>query len=865
MARLRPIDALRSRLLDLLIRILSRWLRPTVLDAAGVSSCDRVPCYALAQRSPLDLVATELACRSEGLPSPRRPLVSDSLDSPRACFSLSRPEGVLFRRRSPRRRSELIGALLGAARNGEHLSVVPVSIFWGRAPAREHSMFRVLLSERWTAASSLRRWLGILFNRTHLFVRFGTPIPVEDMLDDARREEIEERRLARLLRTHFRRAREALIGPDLSHRRTLLNHVLTTRSVTEAIQAHSAEHRIKVTKAARIARGHAEEIAADLSFPVIRFFDVLLSWLWNRLYDGIELAGLEPVKEIADTHTVIYVPSHRSHVDYLLMSYVLFYNGLMLPHVAAGRNLNIPVVGSLLRRAGAFFMRRSFRDDPLYAAVFEAYLDRMYAAGFAVEYFIEGGRSRTGRLLPARGGMLSMTLRSFLRHPDRPLAFVPVYFGYERVIEARSYMGELRGQAKRSESLGGVLRSVRFLRQSFGKVHVNFGMPLKLEEFLDVEAPQWSEQRDTALAGDSSWLAPAVRQLGEVLQRRTNAAAAVNPVALMATVLLATPRQALDERDLAAQLDCLLRLVRAAPPSDRVTITALDGTGVARYCEKIGVLEREAHPLGDILWLDNVQRVQLTWYRNNIVHLFALPSLIAVLAASGRSWTPSALFDYCRRVHPYLRSELFLPVDAEHLEGDIRAQTGLLEESGLLVRDGDALCAPQPEQPAHAQLLRLAAILIPTLERYYIAIALLEAQPPGTLTVDELVAACVLTAQRTARLFGVDAPEFFDATLFRRFVDQLRAEGAAELDANDRLVYREDLHRILVAATRVLDPAFCQGVTMARQLPALLPVTQTPAATDAPPPETAPGARAGPGAGQPGLLRKDAAAGTGER
>ena len=824
------MEALRSRLLDLLIGLLARWLRPTVLDANGVASCGRIPCYALAQRSVLDLVATELACRSEKLSSPRRPLVTQHLDTTRACFSLSRPEGVLFRRRSPRRRSALIGELLAAARAGDQLAAVPVSIFWGRAPNREHSMFRVLLSERWTAASALRRWLGVLFNRSHLFVRFGAPIAVEELLDDAGRAEIEERRLARLLRTRFRRAREALIGPDLSHRRTLLNQVLAARSVSEAIQAHSAEHRIEVTKAARLARAHAEEIASDLSFPVIRFFDVLLSWLWNRLYDGIEIAGLERVKEIAETHTVIYVPSHRSHVDYLLMSYVLFYNGLMLPHVAAGRNLNIPVVGSLLRRAGAFFMRRSFRDDPLYAAVFEAYLDRMYAAGFAVEYFIEGGRSRTGRLLPARGGMLSMTLRSFLRHPDRPLAFVPVYFGYERVIEARSYMGELRGQAKRSESLAGVLRSVRLLRQSFGKVHVNFGLPLPLEQFLDAQAPQWSRERDAALAGHSSWLAPSVRQLGEVLQRRTNAAAAVHPVGLLATVLLATPRQALDERDLAAQLDCLLRIVRAAPPSDRVTITALDGAGIAQHCEAVGVLQREAHPLGDILWLDAVQRVQLTWYRNNIVHLFALPSLIAALAASGRSWTSGALLDYCARVHPYLRSELFLAEDPGQLEGAVRDHIRLLEEAGLLVREGATLRAPPPEDPAHSRLLRLAAILIPTLERYYIAIALLEAQPPGTLTGDELVAACVLTAQRTARLFGVDAPEFFDATLFRRFVVQLRAEGAAWLDEQGRLVYREDLHRVLIAATRVLDPSFCQGVTMARQLPELLPVTQTPAA-----------------------------------
>lgn len=814
---MRMLALLRRRLLDLLIAVLRRWLRPTVLDAAGVAACPLPPCYVLAQSSVLDLVATELACRQASLPSPRRPLQSEHLVHPQASFSLAHSEGRLLRRRSLRRRAPLLGKVLAAARAGEEIAVVPVSIFWGRAPNRENSIFRLLLSERWTATSGLRRLLGLLFDRTHLFVRFGAPIALDELLEETPSPEIEERRLARLLRTRFRRAREALIGPDLSHRRTLLDRVLASREVSRAVQAHAAEHEVSLQKAARRARRNAEEIAADLSFTVIRFFDVLLSWLWNRLYDGIELSGIDGVKSVAEDHTVIYVPSHRSHMDYLLMSYVLFYNGLMLPHVAAGRNLNIPIVGPLLRRAGAFFMRRSFRDDPLYAAVFEAYLDRVYAGGFAVEYFIEGGRSRTGRLLPPRGGMLSMTLRSFLRDPSRPLAFVPVYFGYERVFEARSYMGELRGQAKRSESLGGVLRSIRFLRQSFGKVQVNFGEPLPLATFLDRTVPDWQDDRSRALAGDSAWFTPAVRQLGEELSRAVNAAAALNPVDVLATALLATPRQALDEGALEGLIDCLLQLVREAPASAMTTVTPLTGREVIRYCEAAGVVHREPHPLGDILGLGDIERVQLTWYRNNVAHLFVLPSLLAVLVTSGQSWTPERLLRYCANVYPYLRSELFLPFEPAALEGEITRLTRLLERMGLLVRQDGNLTAAPAEAPAHARLHLLAALAVPTLERYYIVVALIDGQPSGTLGVDELVAGCVLTAQRTARLFGLDAPEFFDATLFRRFVAQLLDQGVLGQDAGGHLSYDDDLHRVLVGARRVLDPTFCQGVTDVRR------------------------------------------------
>ncbi|WP_444678382.1 1-acyl-sn-glycerol-3-phosphate acyltransferase [Halomonas sp. E19] len=118
--------------------------------------------------------------------------------------------------------------------------------------------------------------------------------------------------------------------------------------------------------------------------------DGLLRRLWNRLYDGVEVHGLDRVKALAGDHTLVYVPCHRSHIDYLLLSYVLYRDGLMPPHIAAGRNLNMPMIGPLLRRCGAFFMRRSFRDKPLYAAVFHEYLHRLLAHGHPLEYFMEG-------------------------------------------------------------------------------------------------------------------------------------------------------------------------------------------------------------------------------------------------------------------------------------------------------------------------------------------------------------------------------------------------------------------------------------------------------------------------------------------
>ncbi|WP_205895151.1 1-acyl-sn-glycerol-3-phosphate acyltransferase, partial [Metapseudomonas otitidis] len=203
---------------------------------------------------------------------------------------------------------------------------------------------------------------------------------------------------------------------------------------------------------------------SDFAYTAIRFLEVVLSWFWNKLYEGIKVNHIEGVQDIAQGHEVIYVPCHRSHIDYLLLSYLLFRNGLTPPHIAAGINLNMPVIGGLLRRGGAFFMRRTFKGNPLYTSVFNEYLHTLFSRGFPVEYFVEGGRSRTGRMLHPKTGMLAITLRSFLRSSRLPIVFVPVYIGYERVLEGRTYLGELRGASKKKESIFDIFKVISALK-----------------------------------------------------------------------------------------------------------------------------------------------------------------------------------------------------------------------------------------------------------------------------------------------------------------------------------------------------------------------------------------------------------------
>ena len=269
-----------------------------------------------------------------------------------------------------------------------------------------------------------------------------------------------------------------------------MTQLLKTADVRSVVRREMQARSLSRRAALLAARKDAIEIAANYSQAFVRFMSVLLAWLWTRLYEGVDFEHVEKMSEIGDGAEIIYVPCHRSHMDYLLLSYVIYRKGFAVPHVAAGINLNLPVIGRFLRKGGAFFLRRTFKGDAVYAAVFAKYLGFMMARGHALEYFIEGGRSRTGRLLSPRTGMLSMTVRAYLRDPKRPVVFMPVYFGYERIVEGRTYIGELSGLPKEKESVFGLLKAtVSVLRSKLGKVHVNLGQPISLDELLDRHSP----------------------------------------------------------------------------------------------------------------------------------------------------------------------------------------------------------------------------------------------------------------------------------------------------------------------------------------------------------------------------------------
>jgi glycerol-3-phosphate O-acyltransferase len=807
-------------------KVFGLWARPEIRPEAPaelIAGSDAAVIYVLESGGLADLLALERACLRHGLPSPN--------DSFEFCgkryshrFVVLRPlVGILFRRRSPEGSLRLRQLVDKATRNRKELLLVPVAIYWGRSPDKEGSFFKLLFSENWDVVGRSRKFFATLLLGRDTLLRFSHPLPISAILEGGVEPSLAFRKVSRILRVHFRQRRAATVGPDLSNRRTIARQVLLAESVRRVIDAEAGGDDRKRSKLEKKAHDYVYEIASDVSHVTIRVLLRILRRLWNQIYDGIELQHAERLHDVAKDKVIVYVPCHRSHFDYLLLSYICYAQGLQLPHIAAGINLNLPVIGRILRRGGAFFLRRTFKGNRLYATVFDAYVRQLLARGYSMEYFIEGGRSRTGRLLAPKGGMLAMTVGAYVNNPKRPVVFAPVYFGYEKLIEGNSFISELEGAEKQKESLLGLVRSIKSLREDFGRVYVNIGKPLELNAILDEMKPDWREQG--GMNGERpQWLSEVVDRLGRDIMTGVNAAAAVTPISLLAYVMLSTPRQRIGENELRQQLQLSLNLLGRFRYSDSVTVPDWDPDRIIRHGEKLGAISRRAHPMGDLFSMEERTAVLMTYFRNNILHLLAVPAAVASCFIQGRELEHAELQRLVKLIFPFMRKELCLPWGDDEIDGITSTAIDALVAEGLLtsLKRGKILKRPPAGSAPAYQLLMLGQSIVPMIQRFYLAIAILVQHGSGSLSRSELEQKCELSAERLSMIYGLHSPDFFNRSLFHDYIrmlldlDVLRRndqgllefdEGIVNIGADARLVLGEEVRHSILSLTVNEEPA----------------------------------------------------------
>ena len=345
-----------------------------------------------------------------------------------------------------------------------------------------------------------------------------------------------------------------------------------------------------------------------------------------------EVLRLRAVAEQAakKKQSIIFLPCHRSHIDYVSLQIICFRLGIALPTVVAGDNLNIPVLGSFLQHNGAMWIRRSFGGDPLYTTLVQSYIDTLLQNGFNFECFIEGGRSRTGKLLSPKFGILSFLLDSVVSGRVDDAIICPVSTQYDKVIETESYISELLGQPKPKENLQDFLSASSVLSLKLGRVDVRFHEPWSLKDFIAAQRarattipqalsePQSQDSRTRLL-----------RTLGYRVLSDINAVSVVMPTALIGTVLLTLRGRGVGKSELIRRVEWLSDRVRskggrvahfAGAPTEVVVDRGIDVLGAGLVGVVDGLPETTFYA---------VDRFQLSFYRNMTIHLFISESLVS--------------------------------------------------------------------------------------------------------------------------------------------------------------------------------------------------------------------------------------------
>jgi glycerol-3-phosphate O-acyltransferase len=440
---------------------------------------------------------------------------------------------------------------------------------------------------------------------------------------------------------------------------------------------------------------YLREIAATHSPYVIDLTARLIHQLVTRGYSAVryDAQQLEDLFALGQRHPLVFLPTHKSNLDHLVLQYVLHENGHPPNHTAGGINMNFFPIGPLVRRSGVFFIRRTFKDNPLYKFVLQQYLDYLLEKRFTLEWYLEGGRSRSGKLLPPRFGLFANVVDAYRRRKADDVQLIPVAIVYDQIQDVGDYVAEQRGAAKEQESLGWFLRLIRRLHSNYGEIHVRFGEPLALSKAL---GPPLHLQEESA---DERHLD--VQKIAFEAAVRINRVTPITPTSLVALTLLGLGDRAATVPELVKGLFNLVNYVRRRQLPTTMELDVDTAEGVQRILDQLqasGVVTRFDEGLDAVYAISREQHLTAAYYRNTIIHFFVTPSIaeLALLRAAEvePDAAPAAFWDEALRLRDLLKFEFFF-ADREAFRAELRDEVALHDPDWELAlpRGGEAVRA----------------------------------------------------------------------------------------------------------------------------------------------------------------------------
>ncbi|MGE5047165.1 MAG: 1-acyl-sn-glycerol-3-phosphate acyltransferase [Deltaproteobacteria bacterium] len=606
--------------------------------------------------------------------------------------------------------------------------LVPLTFLWRKRPKRLGGSWRDVLFGDPEEPGAIRTFLGYLLNRKNSYVKVGETVSLADV--NAMNAGAEPARVARRVRgwlhQHLARETRVVTGPPLKSADRVVSETLRDVSLRRTLAEIARERGRTRESVEREARKDLREIAARYNPLAVDLIKRFLNFVFHRIYDGVDVdeEGMKRLVAASRKAPLILCPCHKSHIDYMILSMIVDDYGLQPPHVAAGDNLNFWPVGRLLRAGGAYFIRRSFRGDRIYSATMGAYVKRLLQDGFTQEFFIEGGRSRTGKLLAPKFGMLTLEVDAWLTGVRPDAYFAPISLSYEKIVEAGAYQRELLGGEKQKEDAKALLSATSVLRSRYGRITIRVDEPISVaqlfrERGVDPKACTAEEKKKI------------VQQLGLRIAAGINAAAPLAPMGLAAAVLLSHDRRALSETEILDRAEFLHAAALengARGRADSVRPVVLNA--LATLCAG-GTVERHEAGGERFYAVPDSRRMELDYHKNGILHFFVAPAILAGALRSfrGQPAPHAELLRRARDASRLVKYEFIFP-PGRSLESAVEETLALLFRWGLVERVEEGA---QPVARGVRMLALLAELLRPFGESVWVAADALRLLLPGPM------------------------------------------------------------------------------------------------------------------------------------
>ena len=574
--------------------------------------------------------------------------------------------------------------------------LVPQLIFYGTRPVSALTAPLVGSDPR---PSLVRRLWKLILNPEKILVEVSEPINLQRFLINVGREDKTVGAQAMALRyrllSQITRHRQSITGPILKPAEEIKQHLLTNERLRTFMKSWARRRNMSIPQVQREALQYVEEIAAKPNALVVKLGMGAVKWMLDNMFEGVDYnqEGFNAVRRASRNGPLILIPCHKSHVDYLVISYLMHHNNLPCPHTFAGANLAFWPMGPIFRRVGAFFVRRSFTGAVFYAKVFSEYIHMLLGQGFNIEVFIEGTRSRNGKLLLPKLGMLSILLTAIQNGACRHVTFVPIYIGYDRVPEVKAYLEEAEGAKKEPESFWQMIRARQVLKKRFGKIYIKFCDPIALKDLENEYGAPVPDMR----AKDVRQL---TRDLGDRVLRAIDRHTVVTPKALVSAAVLNSAHKVISREQIDFNIDAFMSYMEAMNVVRAETLLVdthhavthiINGFVQQKFLRPVSktddVIRRDGH-----YHLALGKRPTLDYYKNSGIGPFVPAALtsLAILARDAFQFSSNDLYTNYRFLQDLFQNE-FASGNGEAMDLRIRKT--------IKAFIADAILVPHPKLP----------------------------------------------------------------------------------------------------------------------------------------------------------------------